>query len=267
MSLETQAPGASSTQGALAAIAAARSLARLEAYARAVWADWTAQRLDDTQTQALAEAIEARRREVRGLDTVANRVPAVTAAVQALGRPSCFPSKRKVSSSPDRGASLERRRLLASSGVMPPALAARFTTGELAALRIVADEVRDKSACRLTLGEIAARAGVGITTARRGLREAAAQGLVTIEERRRHRRPNLANVVRVLSAEWLTWIARGARQEKKTAASFASSEGGGRQKAGATDKAFVRSSYGGRAKRVQHPRFTPRRSLPATAAG
>ena len=248
-------------QAALATIAGAQTLAQLEACSRAVWPDWSAGRLSDAQAQGLAEAIEARRREVRGLNRVA-----IAAAAQALGRPSWFPPKHKASVSPDRRASLERRRLLATSGVMPPALAARFTTGELAALRIVADEARDKSACRLSLGEIAARAGVGTTTARRALREAAAQGLVTIEERRRRHQRNLPNVVRIVSAEWRTWIARGTRPEKAAAAA-GSSDGGGRQKAGATDRASYRSLGGGRALRVQHLPFSPRRSPLATASG
>jgi len=43
---------------------------------------------------------------------------------------------------------------------MPPALAAKFTQGELAVLRIVADEVRRTGSCVRTVAEIAARAGV-----------------------------------------------------------------------------------------------------------
>jgi hypothetical protein len=248
----------------LTAIAHARTLASLDAYSRAIWNDWTAQRLTDEQTQRLAEAIEARRGEVRGLDTVAHRAPAVAAAAQALGRPSWFPPKRKESVSPDRRASLERRRLLAASGVMPPALAARFTTGELAALRIVADEARDKNACRLSLGEIAARAGVGITTARRALREAAGQGLVTIEERRRSRQRNLPNVVRIVSAEWRTWIARGARAAVSTPEP---AEGGGRQKAGATDKHSYRMNGVVRVQRGRQLILSPPRPPLAAGAG
>ena len=94
---------------------------------------------------------------------------------------------------------------------MPPQLASQFTTGELAVLRLVADEVRAKRHCTLTMGEFAARAGVGITTARNALHEAAGHGYLTIEERRRDKRPNLANVVRVVSREWLGWIERGRR--------------------------------------------------------
>ena len=55
------------------------------------------------------------------------------------GRASLFPPRRSVTS-PDKAMSRDRRRLLACSGPMPPALASRFTTGQLAVLRIVADE-------------------------------------------------------------------------------------------------------------------------------
>lgn len=249
-------------QAALATIAGARTLAQLEACSRAVWPAWSAGRLSDAQAQSLAEAIEARRRAVRGLDTVAIRVPTVAAAAQAVGRPRWFPPKRKRAVSPDRRASLERRRLLAASGVMPPALASRFTVGELAALRIVADEVRDKGACRLPLGAIAARAGIGATTARNGLREAAAQGLLTIEERRR-RGPNLPNVVRVISAEWIAWIVRGGRA-KAASPSF---EGGGSKKPETTGSHSYRMKSVARVSRRRHHPSSPRRPLPAATSG
>jgi hypothetical protein len=109
-----------------------------------------------------------------------------------------------------------RRRRLAASGPMPPGLASGFTTGELAAMRIVADEVRDKGSCDRTLGELAVRAGVSIDTARRAIRQAARLGLITIEERRRYRQPSLSNVVRIVSREWLTWISKG-RVTQRTA--------------------------------------------------
>ncbi len=63
--------------------------------------------------------------------------------------------------------------------------------------------------CVRTLPEIAARAGVSVSTARNAIRTAARLGLVTVEERRQHKRPNLANVVRIVSAEWLAWLTRG----------------------------------------------------------
>jgi hypothetical protein len=207
----------------LSAIGGGKSLAKLDGLSRAVWADWEARRLSDDQAQSLAEAIEARRKQVRGLDTVAARAPDVAAAAKGQGRASYFPAKRKTPMTPDRRLSIARRRRLAASGPMPPSLASLFTTGELAALRIVADETRERGACRLTLGEIASRAGVCVTTARNALRAAARGGLATIEERRRDKRPNLANVVRIVSREWTTWIARG-RKPKTAAPEHAASE-------------------------------------------
>jgi hypothetical protein len=74
---------------------------------------------------------------------------------------------------------------------MPPSLACWFTVGELAVLRIVGDEVRERGQCDRTLGRISARAGVSRTTAQSALRAAAAMGFVTIEERRRQGQVNL----------------------------------------------------------------------------
>lgn len=112
---------------------------------------------------------------------------------------------------PNRQRSIERRRHLAASGVMPPALASRFTTGELAVLRIIGDEVKAKGWCDLTFGEIAARAGVCRTTAQNALRAAAREGLLTARERRRAGANSLPNVVRIISREWLAWLTRGPR--------------------------------------------------------
>jgi hypothetical protein len=91
---------------------------------------------------------------------------------------------------------------------MPPSLACKFTVGELAVLRIVGDEVRGQGACARTIAEIAARAGVCRALAKRALRIAAEMGLVTIQERRRQGQKNLPNVVRIVSREWTSWIAR-----------------------------------------------------------
>jgi hypothetical protein len=239
----------------LAAISGTKSLAVLDGFARNLWADWADGKLTDDQAATLAETLELRKREVRGVDTVAARAPQVTAAAKAQGRPSYFPAKRKGPVCPNRRVSIERRRTLAASGPMPPALASLFTTGELAALRIVADEARDRKQCRLTLGEIAARAGVGISTARNALRYAAREGLVTIEERRRDKRPNLSNVVRIVSREWTAWIERGRKQKTRAFAS----EGGGYKKTESTDNASSRSFCGERAKRVHHSQNIARR--------
>ena len=244
----------------LAAISGTKSLAQLDGHCNGVWERWSRQELTDDQAQSLAESIEARRRELRGIDTLANRAPQVAAQAKAQGRPSHFPPKRKVPRSQSRRASIERRRTLAASGPMPPQLACQFTTGELAALRIVADTVRDKRQCVMTLGEIAGRAGICVTLARNALRLAAREGLVTIEERRRDKRPNLANVVRIISREWIVWIERGRRNLQKAAhapSGAGASKGGGSKKMGATDKGSYRTFYRDRVSRGQHPTSAP----------
>jgi hypothetical protein len=95
---------------------------------------------------------------------------------------------------------------------MPARLAAYFTPGELAALRIIADEVRDHGKCDLTLGKIAACAGVGRTTVQNAIRVAERLGLVAVQERRQPGARSLPNVIRIVSAEWRSWIERGRKR-------------------------------------------------------
>jgi len=254
----------------LTAIGGTKSLATLDGFARTVWQRWGAKEVTDEQAQSFAEAIEARKREVRGVDTVAQRAPHVAAQAKGQGRLSHFPPKRKAAPSPDRRASIERRRTLAASGPMPPQLASQFTTGELAVLRLVADEVRTKRHCTLTLGELAARAGVGITTARNAIHEAAGNGYLTIEERRRDKRPNLSNVVRVVSREWLIWIERGRKNSSadRGNADASASQGGGSKKMGSTDKGSKRTYFGDRVSRGQHSKnLSQRPKEPAFGRG
>lgn len=190
------------------AIAETRSLVRLGDLSKDIWQAWGAGQIDDDQAQQLAGALEAQRDLVRPRDTTAGRAPG---RVPRLIGQSCFPIKRRAIVSPDRAASIERRRRLAASGPMPPTLACHFTTGELAVLRIVANEVRAKGFCDLFLDKIAALAGVSLCLARKAVRAAARDGFLTIEERRQHRARNLSNIVRIISAEWRSWIARGGR--------------------------------------------------------
>lgn len=183
-----------------AEIVSARSLARVDELAKCIWQAFASGAVVETDATRLAELVEVQRRIIRPRDTVAVRAPAVPRTR------SIFPSKRPAPVSPDRAASMARRRRLAASGPMPPALASMFTTGELAALRIVSDEVRSRGVCALFLGAIAARAGVSVSTARNALRQAARAGLVTIEERRVTGDRNRSNIIRIVSAEWLTWL-------------------------------------------------------------
>ncbi len=186
-------------------------LRTLDDLSRDVWRALDAGMLSDDDAQRLAEAIHARRNAHRNTPGTALGTPRTASKLDRTW--SYFPPKKRPQRAPDRQRSLERRRTLAASGPLPPALAAKFTTGEQAVLRIVADEVRDcDGACRLTVPELAARSGTSESTVRRAFKEASRLGLVTIEERRVPYRPNLSNVVRVISREWSAWIAKARRR-------------------------------------------------------
>jgi len=185
-----------------AAIEDARTLAQMDELARRLWQGHGSGALSDDEAQALAERLHGRRGAIReGIRPIG--IPA--------GRASLFPPRRHVPS-PDKIASRDRRRLLACSGPMPPALAARFTTGQLAVLRIVGDEVAARGVCGLCVDAIAARAGVCRRLAQAALRLAEGDGLLTIEERRHEGRKNSTNLVRIISREWQAWIRRGRRK-------------------------------------------------------
>jgi len=131
-------------------------------------------------------------------------------------------------------------------------LACKFTVGELAALRIVADEVREKGHCDRTLGEIAARAGIGRTTAQNAMRLAATMGLLTVQERRREGQKNLPNVVRIVSREWQLWTKRGGQRSAPHV-----SKPIGFKKTDPTGKRFKRRGENGIPPEASEPRLQP----------
>jgi hypothetical protein len=173
----------------------------LDYLARQLWTAHANGTLTDEQAQSLAELLHDRQRVSRSDPPHKGEGK----AHQAGRRSSIFPVRR-YQRSPDRQRSLERRRTLAASGPMPPRLASMFTTGELAVLRLVADEVRTRGLCALTVPELAARAGVCRRTAQVAIRQAAALGLLTVQERRQQGRLNLSNILRIVSTEWLSWL-------------------------------------------------------------
>ncbi|MCJ2055929.1 hypothetical protein MKL09_05115 [Methylobacterium sp. J-048] len=184
-----------------AAIGGATTLAQMDALSRQVWQAHASAAVTDDEAQGLAEALHARRNAIRGVLTPVG-IP--------LGRVTLFPPKRP-QRAPERSVAIERRRRLACSGPMPPALGSRFTTGQLAVLRIVGDEVARNGACGLCIDAIAARAGVCRRLAQAAIRLAEGDGLLTIQERRHQGRKSDPNVVRIISREWLQWLRRGGR--------------------------------------------------------
>ena len=184
-----------------AAIEAARTLAQMDGLSRDVWRAHASGAVDDDGAQRLAELLHVRRRAVR---------ETIEPVGIPLGRATLFPPRR-AQRSPDRAASRERRRRLACAGPLPPQLGMRFTTGQLAVLKVVGDEVAAKGVCGLCLDAIAARAGVCRRLAQATIRLAEGDGLITVQERRREGRTNETNLVRVISREWQAWLRRGRR--------------------------------------------------------
>lgn len=209
---------------AIADAIASVPLAALDDLGREVWRLHGAGQLDDDQAQALAEAIHAR----KAARTAAR---AERAGPVPLGRlTSIFPPKPRQRPR-DRSQSVERRRTVAASSPLPPAMAARYTVGELATLGIVADELAAKGRCVLTIAEIAARAGVSHRLAQGALRLAERLGLLVIEARPQKGRKHLPNLIRCLCREWAAWLAKrrppGCRNPRPTGKEgFSSSEKG-----------------------------------------
>jgi hypothetical protein len=162
----------------------ASSRAELPAVSGLLWKAFAAGQVSEAEASELSDLIESRR---------------------ALP-PSPKPMQRRLGSRPRSSASMERRRRWAASGALPPALAARFTLAEQAALAVVAAETRKRSDCRLTNGEIADVAGVCLTSVKNALWAARALNLLSVEERRLTAFRNDSNVVRIVSSEWRAWL-------------------------------------------------------------
>ncbi|MBY0361186.1 MAG: hypothetical protein K2X45_04710 [Phreatobacter sp.] len=123
---------------------------------------------------------------------------------------------------------------------MPPAIAAKFTSGEQAALAVVAFEVTKRKVCSMAIGAVAALAGVSESTVKRAIRQARALGFLTVQERRLSRYRNDTNVVRIISKAWLAWIdLRGS--------------GGGGQRRPGTNTNGLREERGGRVSAIMEP--------------
>src|SRR3954452_21038932 len=152
--------------------------------AQLLWRAYGAGHITEAEATALSEAIEARR--------------ALPAAPK--------PAQRRFGSRPRSDVSMERRRRWAASGCLPPQIAARFSLAEQSVLAVVSAEVRQYAACTLTIGHIAAVAGVCAQTVRNALRVAQRLGFVHVEQRRVSAWRNRPNRVTILSPEWTTWL-------------------------------------------------------------
>jgi hypothetical protein len=124
---------------------------------------------------------------------------------------------RRAQRSPDREASVRRRRMLGGSCPMPHTIRANYTEGERSALNIVVQAVRSKGFCDLPIDTIAAEGAVSRSTVKNALGAARALGHVAIQFRPRKGRKNLTNVVRIIAPEWIAWLKHGGRAEPRAA--------------------------------------------------
>lgn len=173
---------------------------RLCDLSKALWQALAAGAVSEADAEALSGLIEARRAVGANLPDGKDASRSLFQARTMIRRPQ---------RPPVRSAAIERRRRLAASGPMPPALAARFTTAELAALKIISDDVRSSGACMLPIDAIAARAGVSRTSVQNAIRRAVYLGMLERQERRRAYDRSLPSILRIVDREWSMWLKRG----------------------------------------------------------
>jgi len=173
----------------------------LNAMAGKLWQAYAAGHLDEPTTQALAERIEARKPK----------------AVEPTSfRPAAASPKRQ--RSPDKQASIERRRRLARASPVPPELVDKFTQAEHAVLTVVCGEIQRCGACVWPHAKTAAVAGTCRTVVKTALRKARDHALLFLQERRRRGQKSLTNIVRVLRQRWGAWLKWiGGRKKTSTA--------------------------------------------------
>ena len=168
---------------------------RLAELSAAVWKGYACGAVTEHEAQALAEEIAARK-----------AIP-----------PRPVEPRRRVGSRPRSPEAMERRRRWTGSGWLPPQLAARFTMAETAVLSTIAAEVARRGLCRLTIGHIAALAGVSRSTVKVAVRQAQALGLLTSEEWRITAWRSAPNTVRIVSPEWTAWLRMRDRRRARAA--------------------------------------------------
>ncbi|BAQ50386.1 hypothetical protein [Methylobacterium aquaticum] len=155
----------------------------------------------------LDDAIEARMK-ARRPEAPAPAGFSLGAAIATTARAVHRFERQRRQASPDKARSRERRRGLGGSSAMSEPMSRRYTEGQRAVLFIVGQEIAQRGVCALSIGEIAARAGVCHRHAQTTLRLAEGDGLITITERPRKGQKHQTNLVRVLSKEWAVWLAR-----------------------------------------------------------
>ena len=168
--------------------------ANLDEIAKQIWKALAAGLVSDNTAELLSKAVENRRTALKD-KRAASQVKPLQGASRAI-------------KSPDKAASLERRRKQAASGVLSPDIAKHFTTAEQAALSVIAHSAKRSGggSCDWFMDKIAAIAGVCRTSVRNAIRKAKELGLITVQERRVRWFRNLSNVISIVSSDWCKWL-------------------------------------------------------------
>lgn len=185
------------------AAASARNFAALDEISRLTWRALAEGHLSDDEAHGVSVTVEARRGVLKGQQ-----------AHTALSASKPTTARRR-SVSPDKAASLARRRRWAASGALTPQIAAEFTQAEQAALAVVARECQRRGRCELPIDAIAALAGVSRTSAQNATRHARRLGLLSVTERRRRGQKSLTNLITVIASDWRAWLRIGGRVQKR----------------------------------------------------
>ncbi|GAA5666749.1 hypothetical protein T8J41_20235 (plasmid) [Nitratireductor rhodophyticola] len=191
----------------LARLLAAGSHQQVDECAKAAWVLNGEGLIADEEMDYLAPVIEHRRKWIRE-------------GMRSVRSPACVGRCRPAIPSKMRSSVWLRRRALAKDCIIPTCLAEAFTVSKLAVLSVIARAVMDRGQSNMSLPEIAARAGVGCTTARYAIRDAARMGLISVSENRINRFWNRPNTIRIVCGRWLRWLkARSAYRTRRTARS------------------------------------------------
>ena len=165
---------------------------RLADLSATLWKGFAGGTVSETDAQALAEEIEARKAESK---------------VEISTLP------RRVGSRPRSSGSMARRRSWAAGSWMPPSMAAGFTTAENAALAVIVREIATTGSCGLAAAAIAGKAGISTTSARNAVREARKRGILHVEERRVAYDRNRPNLITIASKELALWVRTRVRDQ------------------------------------------------------
>lgn len=173
------------------AAVAVRNIAALDEITRLTWRAMNEGQISEADAARVDEALQARR--------------AVLKAKAGPGPKMAALSRRK-QVAPDKRRSIERRRAIAASGALPPAMALSFTQGQVAALTVIARHVQRGGRCELPIDAIAAMAGTCRSLVQSALRDARRLGLISVQERRRAGQKSDTNIVSITDGSWLAWL-------------------------------------------------------------